>query len=286
LIRVVWGFQPGTLNPEPLNLSYYEMFSMSFLEVHNLTKSFGGILALNGFNLQVQEREILGIIGPNGAGKSTFFNVITGVFNPNGGKVLLRGRNITGRKPHAIARRGIGRSFQINTLFMNATVMDNVRIGFHLLARRGLKGFFGVILSTPVQRRSEKIIDDKVLEILSFVSMEHLRDTPAQNLSYGYQRTLAMAISLASAPKLLLLDEPVTALNPERVGAIMELIRSIRDQGTTVVMVEHNMRAIFTTCDRIVVMNHGQKLAEGTPAEVRENRNVIEAYLGQRRSLS
>jgi len=258
---------------------------MSILEVNNLTKSFGGIIALNGFNLQIKEKEILGIIGPNGAGKSTFFNVVTGVFSPNGGEVLLRGRDISGLKPHAIAKRGIGRSFQINTLFMNATVMDNVRIGFHLLARRGLKGFFGVILSTPLQRRSEKIIDEKALEILSFVSMEHLKDTPAQNLSYGYQRTLAMAISLASAPKLLLLDEPVTALNPERVRAIMDLIRNIRNRGTTVVMIEHNMRAIFTTCDRIVVMNHGQKLAEGTPAQVRDNQNVIEAYLGQKRSL-
>jgi branched-chain amino acid transport system ATP-binding protein len=262
------------------------MFSMNFLEVHNLTKSFGGILALNGLNLQVQEREILGIIGPNGAGKSTLFNVITGVFAPNNGEVLLRGRNITGLKPHAIARRGIGRSFQINTLFMNATVMDNVRVGFHLLARRGVKGFFGIILRTPLQKRSEKAIDDKVLKILSFVGMEHLRDMPAQNLSYGYQRTLAMAISLASEPQLLLLDEPVTALSPERVAAIMDLIRSIRDQGTTVIMVEHNMRAIFTTCDRIVVMNYGQNLAEGTPEEVRENRDVIEAYLGRRQSLS
>ena len=169
---------------------------------------------------------------------------------------------------------------------MNATVMDNVRVGFHLMARRGFGGFLGVILRTPLQKRSEKVIDGKVLEILSFVGMEHLRDMPAQNLSYGYQRTLAMAISLASKPQLLLLDEPVTALNPERVAAIMDLIRSIRDRGTTVVMVEHNMRAIFTTCDRILVMNYGQNLAEGTPAEVRENRDVIEAYLGRRQGLS
>lgn len=259
---------------------------MSFLEIQNLTKSFGGILALNELNLHVQDKEILGIIGPNGAGKSTLFNVICGVFSPNNGNVLLGGRNITRLNPCAIAGKGIGRSFQTNTLFTNATVMDNMRLGFHLLARMGLKGFFGIILRTPFQKRSEEVIDGKALEILSFVGMEHLLDTPAGNLSYGYQRTLAMAISLASEPRLLLLDEPVTALNPERVAAVMDLIQRIRKRGTTVVMVEHNMRAIFNTCDRIMVMNNGRKLVEGTPAEVRDNQDVIEAYLGQRRGIS
>lgn len=259
---------------------------MSFLEIQNLTKSFGGILALNDLNLQVQDKEILGIIGPNGAGKSTLFNVICGVFSPNSGKVHLGEKNITGLKPHAIAGNGISRSFQANTLFANATVMDNMRLGFHLLSQRGLKGFFGIILRAPYQKRREAIIDDKAWDILSFVGMEHLLDTPAGNLSYGYQRTLAMAVSLASEPKLLLLDEPVTALNPERVAAIMDLIERIRKRGTTVVMVEHNMRAIFNTCDRIMVMYNGRKLMEGSPSEVRENHDVIEAYLGKRRGTS
>jgi len=241
---------------------------------------------LNGLSLKVREGEILGIIGPNGAGKSTLFNVIAGVFSPSAGRVLLEGKDITGLKPHAIAKKGIGRSFQVNTLFGNATVMDNVRIGFHLASRRGVKGFAGVLLRTPAQKRSEAAVDKKVVQVLDFVGMTHLLGIPARNLSYGYQRTLALALALASGPRLLLLDEPVTALNPERVASVMDLIGRIRHRGTTVVMVEHNMRAIFTSCDRVAVMHCGAKFAEGTPEQVRDNPEVIEAYLGRRRGLA
>jgi branched-chain amino acid transport system ATP-binding protein len=258
---------------------------MPLLRVERLSKSFGGLLALDGFDLRVQEGEILGVIGPNGAGKSTLSNVIAGVFQPDAGTVLLQDQDITGVKPHRAARARIARSFQQNTLFANKTALDNVRLGFHLLAQMGFKGFLGSLFGIYGQRKKEAAIDEKALGILRMVGMERLRDVPAMNLSYGYQKTLALAISLASRPKLLLLDEPVTALNPERVATVMGLIRSIRDRGTTVVMVEHNMRAIFTTCDRIVVMNYGEKLAEGTPSEVRDNRDVVEAYLGRRRSF-
>ena len=258
---------------------------MTLLDVKTLTKSFGGIRALNGLDLQVSEGEILGVIGPNGAGKSTLFNVIAGSHRPDAGRVLLGGADITGLKPHEICKRGVTRNFQQNVLFSDRSVMDNVRLGFHRVARWGIAGFLGVLFHIPSQRRSEEAIDEAVLEILRFVGMTHLRGTPAGSLSYGYQRTLAMAIALAARPRLLLLDEPVTALNPERVASIMALIRAVRDRGTTVVMVEHNLRAIFDTCDRIVVLNYGQKLAEGTPVEVRENSDVIGAYLGKRRTF-
>jgi len=256
---------------------------MPLLELRGLTKHFGGLVALYDLHLDVTEGEILGIIGPNGAGKTTVFNLISGVYKPTRGRVVFKGRDITGLRPDKIARRGIVRTFQNIALWQDLTVMDTMRAACHLVSGTD---FFGTFLNTPANLRKEKIVDEKALEILRFVGMDHLKDQVAETTSHGYQRLLSIAIGLASKPSLLLLDEPVTALSPERVVAIMNLIRKIREEGTTVVIIEHNMRAIFGVCDRLAVLNYGAKIAEGSPAEIRENKDVIVAYSGARKDVS
>jgi branched-chain amino acid transport system ATP-binding protein len=252
---------------------------MSLLEIRNLTRSFGGLNALDQLNLDIYEGEILGVIGPNGAGKTTLFNVITGFLRATRGTITFRGKNITSLPPHKIAEIGIIRSFQLTGIFGEFTVLDNMRIGFHLKSQIN---FIKAILNTSSVRRKEADIDRNAMEILSLMGMDHMKDHLAKELSHGYHKSLTVAIPLAASPTLLLLDEPVTLLDAERVTAMASFIHKMRDTGVTIVIVEHHMKTIFGMCDRIVVLDHGVKLAEGLPGEIRTNKEVIAAYLGDK----
>jgi branched-chain amino acid transport system ATP-binding protein len=247
-----------------------------FLEIKKLTKQFGGLTAVNQFDMHVNEGEIVGLIGPNGAGKTTLFNLITGLLPPTKGKVIFDGEDITGKKPHIVAERGIGRTFQLNPLFPNFTVLENVSASFHLRPKSSL---LDIYFNTKTYRRNEAHILEQSLEILKLVGLDRVKDELAKNLPHGYQKMLGIARALAVKPKMLLLDEPIAGMNPDEIDFTMTGIRKTQQQGTTIVVVEHNMR-IMNLCDRVVVINFGQKIAEGTPKEVRKNEGVILAYFG------
>jgi branched-chain amino acid transport system ATP-binding protein len=246
------------------------------LEISGLTKRFGGLTAVNQFDMYVNKGEIVGLIGPNGAGKTTVFNLITGVFPLTGGKVVFDGTDTTGKKPHKIAELGIGRTFQLNPLFANFTVLQNVSASFYLRPRSSL---FDVYFNTRTYRRNEAYILEQSLEILRLVGLEKVKDELAKNLPHGYQKMLGVARALAVKPKLLLLDEPIAGMNPDEIDFTLTNIRKTQQQGTTIVVVEHNMQ-IMNLCDRVVVISFGQKIAEGLPEEVRQNKEVIQAYFG------
>jgi len=249
----------------------------SVLQVRSLTKNFGGIKAVNNVDMDIYQGEILGLIGPNGAGKSTLVNLSSGVLRPDTGRVLLMGEDVTGFQPHILAKKGMVRSFQHMALWQDFTVMDNMRVAFHI---KSATGFFETLFSTRSYRKKREKFDQEITEVLRFVGMTDLKDQPAATLSHGYQRSLSLAISFVMRPRLLLLDEPLAALSPERSTATIDLIRRIREQGTTILIIEHNMKVIFSICDRIVVLNSGIKIAEGSPSEIRENSEVITVYLG------
>jgi branched-chain amino acid transport system ATP-binding protein len=248
----------------------------ALLEISGLSKKFGGLTAVNMFDMYVNDGEIVGLIGPNGAGKTTLFNLITGVFPPTRGKVVFDGIDITGKKSHKIAELGIGRTFQLNPLFANFTVLQNVSASFHLHPRSSL---FDVYFNTRTYRRNEAYILEQSLEILRLVGLEKVKDELAKNLPHGYQKMLGVARALAVKPKLLLLDEPIAGMNPDEIDFTLTNIRRTQQQGTTIVVVEHNMQ-IMNLCDRVVVISFGQKIAEGLPEEVRKNTEVIQAYFG------
>jgi branched-chain amino acid transport system ATP-binding protein len=250
---------------------------MALLELTGLTKRFGGLTAVNKLNLSVREKEILGLIGPNGAGKSTVFNTISGVHAPTSGRVVFRGEDVTRLPPHAIARKGIVRTFQATTLFHDYSLLDNVRIARHLRLRAGV---WASLLHTPGYRAEEADNAGRAEALLEIVGLRELGGELAKNLPHGHQRALGVAIAMASDPILLMLDEPLTGMNREEAGAMARIIRRIRGRGITIILVEHDMRAVMDLCDRIAVLNYGNKIAEGSPEEIRENREVIEAYLG------
>jgi len=247
---------------------------MALLEATHLTKHFGGLAAVNRVDITVEEGEIVGLIGPNGAGKTTCFNLLSGFLPPTAGTIIFNGEDITGLKPHQIVARGLVRTFQLTTLFQDMTVLENVLLGLHLACRRGL----GQVLWHRHAFPPDEITRSH--EVLEFTGLASHAEQLAKNLPHGHQRTLGIAMALAARPRLLMLDEPVTGMNFEESQRIMGLVQTIRDQGTTILLVEHNMRAVMSTCERIVVLSFGQKLAEGTAAEVSTNRDVIAAYLG------
>jgi branched-chain amino acid transport system ATP-binding protein len=247
---------------------------MALLEAQNLTKHFGGLAAVNQVNIRVEMGEIVGLIGPNGAGKTTCFNLLSGFLPPTAGSITFDGSSVVGLKPHDMVKRGLVRTFQLTTLFQEMTVLQNVLLGLHLHSRRG---FAKVLLSLRAYPRHEI---ERSREVLEFTGLLPHSDELAKNLPHGRQRVLGIAMALATQPRLLLLDEPVTGMNLNESQHVMDLVKTIRDRGTTILLVEHNMKAVMGTCERIVVLNFGEKLTEGTPEEVGSNREVIEAYLG------
>ena len=245
------------------------------LELDCISRVFGGLTAVGDLSFQVEEGEIRGLIGPNGAGKTTTFNVISGFYAPSSGRVLYRGRDISGMSTSAIARLGMVRTFQGTTLFQEFPVLGNVLVGCHMTAKAG---FLATVLGT--NRAKERAARDRAMQMLEFFDMGELADAPTSSLPHGLQRALGMAVALAADPKLLLLDEPFTGMNPEETRRMMELMRRVRDRGVTLLLVEHDMQAVMGLCDRITVLNFGRLLCEGTPEEVRTHPEVIQAYLG------
>ena len=246
-----------------------------FLTVQNLSKNFGGFSALSGVDFSLGEREVLGLVGPNGAGKTTLFNLITGFLKPSQGEISFQGRNITRLNPYEIARVGVIRTFQLNKIFLNLTVEENIRIGCYLHEKGGVKRF--LIRSS---REEEEEINEKVNRTIALIGIEDLRKKVAEDLPYGDQKLLGIGISMGAEPTLLLLDEPFAGMNPVETARCVALLRRIMEKGTTLFLVDHNMRAVMGFCDRIVVLNFGRKIAEGKPAEIRENPEVIASYLG------
>lgn len=248
---------------------------MPVLAINQVTKRFGGLTALNDVSFSVDDGEIRGLIGPNGAGKSTMFKNIAGFYAPTSGDIVYRGQSIVGNKPHSIAELGIVRTFQETTLFQELTVFENVLVGCHINARSNL---FSALLG--LDRGKQKTAEAKVMEVLEFMGLADRRSQLASELPLGSQRALAISIALACEPKLLLMDEPFAGMNPEETNHMMDLTRRVRDSGITIILVEHDMKAVMGLCDYLTVLNFGQLLAEGSPEQIRNNESVIEAYLG------
>jgi branched-chain amino acid transport system ATP-binding protein len=252
---------------------------MPLLELKNLCMNFGKLQAVSNLDMAVNEGEILSLIGPNGAGKTTVFNMVTGNYRATNGSVFFKGEDITRLPPHKIAQRGITRSFQQTFLFQWSTVLDNVLMGFHMNSCAGpLREF----LHAPLAQQKDNQARREAMEIIEFMGLSNQRYELAGSLPHGHQRCLGVSIALACHPILLLLDEPVTGMNPTETRDMVERIRKIRERGITVILVEHSMKVVMGISDRIIVLNFGHKIAEGIPDEIKKNQDVIEAYLGKK----
>jgi len=252
---------------------------MVILEIQNLSKNFGGVHAVYNLSFKIRRGELVGLIGPNGAGKTTVFNLISGVYPPSQGSIIFQGSDITGMKTHKIIKKGIARTFQTSSLFKKYSVIENVLTAFHLRLKTGI--WSSLFPNKDIIQR-ENNIRERAIDILRFLRIDHLRYEIADNLSFGHQKLLGIAMALVLSPKLLMFDEPVGGLSEEETKMVIDRIVKIRTQNPdiAILLVEHNMRVIMGICERIIAMNFGIKIAEGTPDEIRHNEDVIKAYLG------
>lgn len=248
------------------------------LEAKGVCKYFGGLKAIENVDMAVNEGDIFGIIGPNGAGKTTFFNMCSGIFSPTKGEIFFLGQGIKGLTPETIARRGLARTFQNIQLFKYMSVLENVKIGFHIHSRTTI---LDAVLHTKTYHADERNATERGIEILKKVGLYEYRDTHAGNLAYGIQRKVEIARALALNPKLLMLDEPAAGMNPLETQALMEFIKQLNADGYTIAVIEHDMKFVMNSCNRILVLNFGEKICEGTPDDVRCDQKVHEAYFGK-----
>jgi branched-chain amino acid transport system ATP-binding protein len=255
----------------------------ALLQTQNVTKAFGGLVAVEDVSFEIAPRSIVSIIGPNGAGKTTFFNMLTGLYKPTLGKIEFAGQDVTGTRPDIITKLGVARTFQNIRLFSSMTATENVMVGQHARMRAGL---FGSILRPPAVRREEVAVRDKAREMLAYVGLARDQfERMASNLSYGDQRRVEIARALASDPALLLLDEPTAGMNPQESARLTDFMEQLRsERAVTILLIEHDMKVVMGVSERITVLDHGTKIAEGVPEEIRANDRVIEAYLGKRES--
>lgn len=252
---------------------------MALLEVKNLTKKFGGLTAVSNFNLELNKGEIVGLIGPNGAGKTTVFNLLTGVYQPTEGTISLGGESLVGLKPYQITDKGMARTFQNIRLFKDLTVLDNVKIANHLRAKSTMAE---AIIRLPRFMKEDKEITDKSLELLKILKLDNRKDEISKSLPYGEQRRLEIARALATGAKIVFLDEPAAGMNPQETQDLMEFIGWVRDEfNLTILLIEHDMKLVMRVCERLLVLDYGVVIAEGLPEEIKNNKRVIEAYLGE-----